>query len=114
MNRVSVKIQRQRRIRGKIHGTQSRPRLSVFRSTAAIYAQIINDDEMKTLIGVSEEHMPDTKGTKTEKAKKLGMFLAEKAKAKKITKVVFDKGSYRYHGRVKALAEGVREGGLEF
>lgn len=98
----------------KVRGTAEKPRLSVFRSNDAIYAQIIDDTIGKTIIGVSEKLLGSTKGTKTENAKALGATLAQKAGEKKITSVVFDKGSYKYHGRVKALAEGAREGGLEF
>lgn len=106
------KKQRQSRIRAKVRSISELPRLSVFRSNTHIYAQIIDDAAHKTLLGLSEKK--ETKGTKTERAKILGQELAKIAKDKKITKVVFDKGSYAYHGRVKALAEGAREGGLEF
>src|SRR5690242_15381355 len=108
-----TKQQRKLRISGNLTGTETKPRLSVFRSNVAIYAQIIDDTHKKTLLGVSEKNA-EIKGTKTEKAKALGKLLAEKAKQQKITKVVFDKGSYKYHGRVRALADGAREGGLEF
>jgi|SRR5436190_15500339 len=110
----NTKKQRKLRISSKVRGTQSKPRLSVFRSNNAVYAQLIDDIAGKTLIGVSEKHIDQKKGNKTEKAKALGMVLAIKAKAEKIGQVIFDKGSYKYHGRIKAVAEGVREGGLKF
>lgn len=97
----------------KLRNIAQRPRLSVFRSNKFIYAQIINDIDGKTLVGISEKELTE-KGVKTDKAKKLGMLLAKKALKKKIKTVVFDRGSYAYHGRVKALAEGAREGGLVF
>lgn len=109
------KIRRQTRIRSKIRGTQDRPRLSVYRSNRLIYAQVINDDEGKTIIGVSEKELGKEKAMKTvDRAKALGLLLAKKCKEKKIAKVVFDKGSYLYHGNIKALADGAREGGLKF
>jgi large subunit ribosomal protein L18 len=109
------KILRQTRIRSKIKKNVERPRLSVFRSNKYIYAQIIDDVKKKTLIGASEKELPaKEKQTRTEKAKQLGVAIARKAVGKKIAEVVFDKGSYKYHGRIKALAEGAREGGLKF
>lgn len=107
------KQRRKARISMGIRGTDERPRLSVFKSNSSMQAQIINDAKQVTLLGVSEKHV-DSKGTKTEKAKALGLKLAEMAKKAKITKVVFDKGPFRYHGRVKAFAEAAREGGLDF
>lgn len=104
---------RERRIRGKIVGTAERPRLSVFRSNAHMYAQLINDQKQETLLGVSDKLVAKVAG-KANIAKELGVMLAKKALEKKIEKVVFDKGSYAYHGRVKAIAEGAREGGLKF
>ena len=114
MKTNKTKLQRKMRISSNVRGTANKPRLSVFRSNSAIYAQLIDDTEGKTILGVSERYVESEKGTKTEKAKALGMLLAAKAKEKKIKQVIFDKGSYRYHGRVKAMAEGVREGGLVF
>jgi len=106
---------RQHRVRAKIKGTKSRPRISVFRSNKHLYAQIINDEEGKTVVSVSDgELKKSAKGKKAEIATKIGELLAEKAKAKKITVVVFDKRHYKYHGRVKELAEGARKGGLRF
>ena len=103
--------QRQLRTRNKIRYVSLRPRLSVFRSNQHIYAQIIDDAKKVTLVGVFEK---ETTGTKIERAKRLGLELAAAALSKKIKEVSFDKGSYAYHGRVKALAEGAREGGLQF
>jgi large subunit ribosomal protein L18 len=109
-----AKIQRQSRIRSKVKLNVKRSRLSVFRSNNYIYAQIIDDVKGKTLLGLSEKVVVKSKGSKTEKAKELGVLVAKKAIDKKIKEVVFDKGSYKFHGRVKALAEGAREGGLKF
>lgn len=106
----------QRRIRKKIAGTTSRPRLSVYRSNIEIYAQVIDDKTGKTLVAAGSRDK-DIKGAKTNKSdisKKVGMAIAAKAKAAGIESVVFDRGGYLYHGRVKALAEGAREGGLKF
>lgn len=102
------------RVRKKIKGTPERPRLNVFRSNKAIYCQIIDDLKGHTLVAAdSMEHKGFT-GTKTDMAKQVGKTIAEKAKAAGIEAVVFDRGGYLYHGRVKALAEGAREGGLNF
>lgn len=106
------KTRRQIRTRNSIKNS-GRPRVSVFRSNKYISAQIIDDEKNETIIAVSEKNIK-VKGTKTEKAKALGLLLAEKAKVKKVKKVVFDRGSYSYHGRVRQVAEGLREGGLEF
>ncbi|MEK9176579.1 MAG: 50S ribosomal protein L18 [Patescibacteria group bacterium] len=108
-----TKTRRQLRTRSKLKGITKRPRLSVFRSNKYIFAQLIDDVKNETIVGVSEKSLKVT-GTKTDKAKALGLLLASKAKAKKVTKIVFDRGSYAYHGRVKSIAEGLREGGLEF
>jgi large subunit ribosomal protein L18 len=106
---------RKTRIRSKTKGVSARPRLSVFRSNKYIYAQVIDDEKGKTIVGVSEKQLAsDEKLKKSEKAKKLGMLIAKEAIAKKIKEVVFDRGAYKYHGRVKAVAEGAREGGLKF
>lgn len=103
------------RVRAKIKGTASRPRISVFRSNKHMYAQIINDEEGKTIVAASDKELKkSTKRKKIDVAESVGELLAEKAKSKKITKVVFDKRHYKYHGRVKALAEGARSGGLKF
>ena len=106
---------RQARIRAKVQGTIQRPRLSVFRSNQHIYAQVIDDVKGQTLVGASESELKSAeKVKKADRAKELGLLLAKKAVAKKVSSVVFDKGSYKYHGRVKAVAEGAREGGLKF
>ena len=100
-----------RRIRKKIQGTAERPRLSVYRSNSHIYAQLINDLDGHTLVSAST-FGGDAAGNPTEKSKELGKLLATKAKDAGIETVVFDRNGYRYHGRVKALADGAREGGL--
>jgi large subunit ribosomal protein L18 len=107
---------RHKRLRKKISGTGNMPRLAVFRSLANIYSQLIDDTIGKTIISVSSltPELRNEKAKKSEKAKAVGKMLAEKAKAKGIEKVVFDRCGYRYHGRVKALADGAREGGLKF
>ena len=103
------------RIRKKISGSAAIPRLSVFRSNRDIYAQLINDETSMTLVQASSaEKSFSFQGTKTEKATEVGKILAERAKAASIEKVVFDRNGYLYHGRVKALADGAREGGLKF
>lgn len=102
------------RVRKKIKGTPERPRLNVFRSNKAIYCQIIDDLKGHTLVAADSWEQKGFAGNKTEIAKQVGKALAEKAKAAGIEAVVFDRGGYLYHGRVKALAEGAREGGLNF
>jgi len=106
--------QRKRRVRAKIIGSAARPRLSVFRSNTHIYGQIINDEEGKTLISFSDIKIKKEKMTKTQIAGTVGEEIAKKALAKKIKTIVFDRNGFMYHGRVKALAEGARKGGLEF
>ena len=109
------RLKRHRRVRGKISGTPERPRLNVFRSETNIYAQIIDDVAGKTLVSASSlDKAVEGRGSNCEGAKKVGLMVAERAKAAGITTVVFDRGGYVYHGRVAALAEGAREGGLEF
>ncbi len=102
------------RIRKKIAGSPERPRLSVYRSNKEIYCQVIDDTRGHTLAAASSRELNGVNGTKTEKAHQVGKLIAEKAKACGIEAVVFDRGGYLYHGRVKALAEGAREGGLQF
>ena len=118
INRPNTKAQRlhrHKRVRGKVSGTPERPRLNVFRSETNIYAQIIDDTKGVTLAAASSlEKDFACEGTKTDAARKVGEILAERAKAKGIETVVFDRGGYLYHGRVQALAEGAREGGLQF
>jgi large subunit ribosomal protein L18 len=106
---------RHRRIRAKVIGTKDRPRLSVFRSNQHICVQLIDDEKGKTLVSVSDLKVEKKKGlTKTEIAKEVGKLIAKKALEKKIEKVVFDRGGYKYHGRVKAIAETARQQGLLF
>lgn len=103
------------RIRKKISGTASLPRLSIFRSNKEIYAQLVDDNAGHTLASASSrEDACDSSQNKTEQAKAVGKLVAERASAAGLTKVVFDRSGYLYHGRVKALAEGAREGGLQF
>ena len=117
-SRSSARVQRHQRIRKDISGSSERPRLSVFRSLTEIYAQIIDDEAAHTLVSAStidRDLRPKMEGlSKTEQAKKVGVAVAERAKEKGIQTVVFDRGGYRYIGRVKALADGAREGGLQF
>jgi large subunit ribosomal protein L18 len=113
MKTVDKKLQRQTRIRKKIAVVTERPRLSVFRSNSYCYAQIINNAG-DTVVGLSDKNLSKEKITPIEKAKKLGMEIAKLAQTKKIKEVVFDKGRFSYHGRIKAVAEGAREGGLQF
>ncbi|RTL51044.1 MAG: 50S ribosomal protein L18 [Sphingobacteriales bacterium] len=112
-------VQRQKiryRIRKKVAGTATKPRLSVFRSNAEIYAQLIDDDNSITLAAASsrDKHLVAQKVTKIEKAKMVGAAIAQKAKELGITTCVFDRGGNLYHGRVKSVADGAREGGLQF
>jgi large subunit ribosomal protein L18 len=111
--KVSNSAQRATRTRANIHGTSERPRLTVHVSNKHLSAQIINDDDSKTLVATTTVGLK-SQGTLTEKATLLGVEIAKKAKAKKITRVVFDRGSKQYHGRIKALADAARENGLEF
>ena len=115
VNKNAMRLKRHVRVRGKISGTPERPRLNVFRSNANIYAQIIDDVNGVTLVSANtlEKEFEGATGN-CEAAKKVGTVLAERAKAKGIDLVVFDRGGYLYHGRVAALAEGAREGGLQF
>ena len=109
-----TRLRRRRRVRAKVRGTAERPRLSVFRSNRGIQAQLIDDVNGHTLAAVNWVE-PDLKSLgRMEQAKKAGELLAERAKAAGVETCVFDRGGYRYHGKVKALAEGAREGGLKF
>jgi len=114
MNKITRKTKRQIRTRSKIKGTADRPRLTVYKSNRFMYAQLIDDEARKTIVGVSEKHLKETVIGKIAKAKAVGTLLAKKAIDKKIKKVVFDRGSYSYHGRISGIAQGAREGGLEF
>src|SRR6185295_2736200 len=98
------------RVRNKVTGTPERPRLVVFRSLKHIYAQIVDDTQMRTMMTVSDLNIE--KGKKAERAAEVGKLIAEKAKAAGVTRVVFDRAGYRYHGRIKAVADGARKGGL--
>jgi large subunit ribosomal protein L18 len=110
-----LRERRRRRIRGKVAGTAERPRLAVFRSNLGIAAQLIDDRAGATLTAASWQQLKKGfKGSKTEQAKEVGKLLAANAKTAGIESCVFDRGGYLYHGRVKALAEGAREGGLTF
>ena len=115
VNKNAMRLKRHVRVRGKVSGTPARPRLNVFRSNANIYAQIIDDVNGVTLVSANtlEKEFEGATGN-CEAAKKIGAVLAERAKAKGIEEVIFDRGGYVYHGRVAALAEGAREGGLKF
>ena len=114
-NTKAQRVRRHQRVRGKISGTPERPRLCVFRSESNIYAQVIDDVNGNTLVSASSvEKDFEGNGGNCEAAKKIGAAIAERALQKGIEEVVFDRGGYIYHGRVKALAEGAREGGLKF
>ncbi len=118
INRRAARLRRHRRVRKRIVGTSERPRLNVFRSSRHIYAQVIDDSREHTLVSAStidEDVAAQLDGlTKTEQARVVGKVLAERALNQGISMVVFDRGGYKYHGRVKALADAAREGGLEF
>ena len=117
IRKISKDTIRQRihkRIRRKVRGTTERPRLCVFRSLKHIYAQVIDDGEGRTLVAASSNQEGQANGGNLAGAKAVGKLIAERAQAKGIKKVVFDRGGYLYHGRVKALAEAAREAGLEF
>ena len=115
-NKSNARVEIKYRIRRKISGVAAKPRLSVFRSNTDIYAQLIDDDNGVTLASASskQKDIQAQKAPKTEKGKMVGAAIATKAKELGISTVVFDRGGYIYHGRVKAVAEGAREGGLEF
>jgi large subunit ribosomal protein L18 len=109
-----ARLRRHRRVRGKINGTAERPRLVVFRSNRGVFAQLVDDSTGRTLAGSSWTGLGDFKGDKSAQAKEVGRRLAAAAKDAGIRHVVFDRGGYLFHGRVKALADGAREGGLVF
>ena len=110
-----ARLKRHKRVRSKVSGTAQRPRLDVFRSAKNIYAQVIDDVAGVTLVSASTTEKDFTEyGGNKDAAKKVGLLVAERCKAKGIENVVFDRGGYLYHGRVKELAEGAREGGLQF
>jgi len=115
LTKSQARLRRHRRVRGKVSGTAERPRLAVHRSNKGISAQLVDDVEGKTLAGASWVALPDGfNGTKTEQAAEVGKRLAQAAKEAGVEACVFDRSGYLYHGRVKALADGAREGGLRF
>ncbi len=113
-HQLKARTKRHSRVRAKVHGTPERPRLNVFRSLNNIYAQVIDDTQGHTLAAASTLDGAVGEAAKSGQATAVGKLIAERAKAAGISKVVFDRGGYLYHGRVKALAEGAREGGLNF
>jgi large subunit ribosomal protein L18 len=115
LTKPEARARRHRRVRGKVFGTAERPRLVVFRSNRGIEAQLVDDVEGKTLAGASWLNLKKSfKGNKSEQAAEVGKLLAANAKKANVEAVVFDRGGYLYHGRVKALADAAREGGLTF
>jgi large subunit ribosomal protein L18 len=114
LTKPAHRLKRRRRVRAKVHGTAERPRISVFRSNRGIFAQLVDDDAGRTLAAVTwtEADLRSLKGT--EQATRAGALLAARAQEAGIESAVFDRGGYKYHGRVKALADGAREGGLNF
>ena len=114
LSKQDRRLRIRRRIRKTVPGSSTLPRLSLFRSNKHIYVQLINDEEGKTLLSGSSLKMESKGKTKVEISYQVGKVIAEKAKEAGIEKIVFDRGGYLYHGRVKSLAEGVREGGLKF
>src|SRR5262245_40415204 len=115
LSTYQARLRRHRRVHGKVRGTAERPRLLVFRSNRGIFAQLVDDDAGRTVAAASWTQLPDSfKGDKTEQAAEVGKRLAEAGKQAGVGRIVFDRGGYLYHGRVKALADGAREGGLTF
>jgi large subunit ribosomal protein L18 len=114
LTKRQARLRRRRRVRARVTGTTQRPRLSVYRSNRGVFAQLIDDDKGHTVAAVNWIEPELRKLTASEQAKRAGELLAERAKAAGVETCVFDRGGYQYHGRVKALAEGAREGGLVF
>lgn len=114
LTREDRRRKRRRRVRAKVQGTGERPRVSVFRSNRGVFAQLVDDEAGCTLASVSWTELELRSLAPIEQARRAGMLLAERAKAAQVRSAVFDRGGYRYHGRVRALADGAREGGLEF
>ena len=114
VDKTNRRLRIKRGIRNKVSGTSERPRLSIFKSNKAIYAQIIDDSKGHTVASASSFELGTTNNPNVEVSKNVGMKIAEKAKASGVEAIVFDRGGYQYHGKVKALAEGAREGGLKF
>jgi len=114
LTRPAKRLKRRRRVRAKIQGTAERPRVSVFRSNRGVFVQLVDDEAGRTLTAVNWTE-PELRGlARMEQARRAGEILAQRASSAGIQEVVFDRGGYQYHGRVKALAEGAREGGLRF
>lgn len=114
-NKKIQRRKRHRKVRAKIYGTRKEPRFSVFKSLKHIYAQMIDDEKGQTLISASDLEIKDSKkDKKVELAKKVGQLIAQKAKEKKIKRAVFDRGGFKYHGRIKTLAEEAKKSGLQF
>jgi large subunit ribosomal protein L18 len=114
MTKPAQRLRRRRRVRAKVRGTAERPRISVFRSSRGIFAQVIDDDAGRTLASVNWTETELRGLGRMEQAQRAGALLADRARAAGVESVVFDRGGYKYHGRVKALADGAREGGLTF
>jgi large subunit ribosomal protein L18 len=114
LTKPQKRLRRRRRVRARIRGNAERPRLSVYRSNRGVFAQLIDDDAGRTLASVSWTEADLRKLGTMEQAKRVGQLLAERAKAAGVETCVFDRSGYRYHGRVAAIAEGAREGGLKF
>jgi large subunit ribosomal protein L18 len=114
LTKPQQRLRRRRRVRAKVRGTAERPRLSVFRSNRGVFAQLIDDDAARTLVAVAWTEAELRELGSMEQAKRAGALLAERAKQAGLETCVFDRGGYRYHGRVRALADGAREGGLSF
>jgi large subunit ribosomal protein L18 len=114
LTKREARLRRHRRVRGKVAGTAERPRLTVFRSNRGIFAQLVDDEAGRTLASASWTSLGKSSGSKKEQAEAVGRALAEAAKKAGIERCVFDRGGYLFHGRVQALAEGAREGGLQF
>jgi large subunit ribosomal protein L18 len=114
LTKAQHRLRRRRRVRSRVRGSAARPRLSVFRSNRGIFAQLIDDESAVTIAGVSWVEPELRKLAPLEQAKRAGELLAERGKQAGLSECVFDRGGYRYHGRVRALAEGAREGGLKF
>ena len=114
LTKPQKRLRRRRRVRAKVRGSAARPRLSVYRSNRGVFAQLIDDDAGRTIASVSWTESDLRKLSRMEQAKKAGAELAGRAKQAGVETCIFDRGGYQYHGRVKALAEGAREGGLKF
>jgi large subunit ribosomal protein L18 len=114
LTKPAKRLKRRRRVRAKVHGTAERPRISVFRSNRGVFVQLVDDEAARTLTAVNWTE-PELRGLgRMEQAKRAGELLAQRAKSAGVEQAVFDRGGYKYHGRVRALAEGAREGGLRF